>query len=113
VDLIKEFSIKEAAAFLKDNLTDKKSSKYWEKYLLDNPSAYLKQHGYKIICNVKNGQLCYRENTLKAFIRVMGESLARKEVHMALRYTNSKKSKKHNNHPKNRNSQNNKRNIYC
>lgn len=106
-----EYSLSEAAEYLKANLSDTRSAKSWAKYLKDNPSKFLKQHGYRISCTVRDGDIFYSELALKAFIRLMGSSVARKDVNGCLREVDRKEMKKRKNFSKSPNWQYNKRNV--
>lgn len=86
-------SLTDASAYLHKNLSDKKSAKQWSNYLKENPTKYLRQHGFKLTVKVVDGEIFYSETTLKAFIKLMGSSIARQEANTKLRIVDRKPKK--------------------
>lgn len=90
------YNLVQAATYLNENLSDQKSVARWTKYLKENPSNYLKQHGVKILYNVTDGELYYTEVSLRVFIKLMGNSKERQNVNAVLRAVDKKPKRKKN-----------------
>lgn len=79
-------SVKEASEYLALHMNDNKSASHWNKYLKENvqgPST--KYGGYRLKCEIIDGNPYYSETTLKVFIKLMGSGDARKSTMSTLR----------------------------
>ena len=87
-------SISQACKYLAKHAEDKKTEKMWFGYLANNSRIYMKQHGYKIVSHVIDGKLCYTEDALKAFIKILGNTKSKKTAKKPATYKPSKSKKK-------------------
>lgn len=86
-------SISQACKYLAKHAEDKKTEKMWFGYLANNSRIYMKQHGYKIVSHVIDGKLCYTEDALKAFIKILGKPSDRNAVNSLLDSVDTKSKK--------------------
>lgn len=67
------FSIEEASEFLACNMNDTIKKSSWSKYLQETVNGGSKKYGgYRISCQIVNGQPFFKETSLKAFVKLIG-----------------------------------------